>query len=60
LSASTEVSTNTAGALPRTYNEFLAQNAANEKSSESFQTLGVLALVLLVALALAGRWLLRR
>ncbi|MDR3455844.1 MAG: hypothetical protein P4N60_00240 [Verrucomicrobiae bacterium] len=60
LLASSQVSTNKSGGLPPTFDGFLKQNAANEKSSEAAQTTWILVIVLLVAMALAGRWLLRR
>ena len=59
LSVSSQAA-NAAGALPQTYDQFLAQNAANEKNSEATQTFGVVVIGLLVVLALVGRWLLRR
>jgi hypothetical protein len=60
LSVSSQGSSKANAGLPGTYDEFLKQNAAQEKTGESVQTLAVLAIVLLVAMWLCRRWFLRR
>ncbi len=60
LSATSQGSPNTNTALPPTFDGFLKQNAAQEKTSESLQTVGVLAVVLLGVISLCRWWFLRR
>jgi type IV secretory pathway VirB2 component (pilin) len=60
LSVSSQGSSKTNAALPGTYDEFLKQNAAQEKTGESVQTLAVLVIVLLGAMWLCRKWFLRR
>jgi hypothetical protein len=60
LSASSQDSTKTNTPLPQTFDQFLKQNAVQEKASESIQSLLVLAIALLGAMSLCVWWFLRR
>jgi len=58
--ASARASTSASGAYPATFDEFLKQNAANEKSHEVIRTLVILLIGILAAIWLLKRWLLPR